>query len=589
MHLKKLFNFKYLYQNFKKSKSILIFLLCASFFINVWIVGTNLISGNLIINFNSLSNISSVISFILPVILAYSLFGFLFKKKEIDFIMSKPISRRQIYITNIFGGILYIFVVILLNTLGFILLSLFTDLFIPMALIFDYFIFWLFTYIFIFIISILSMSISGSRIGSLVIVLLILLLYPTFTLIDYSLKINSDLSISICSNGDCLDNINTMFTKVFTTPIDYYNHGFSNYSLIKTIILTIIYVMIGYFIFKHRKMENVDVSFSSNIVYQVIKLLVFIPVTYFSYYLWMSDKLFLLVSVIICIGFYFIYDLIMKKELKNIFKLVLELFTFSALYIGIYFVVGLYYNHSEKNLSIPDEVCVDAYIYQGFSNFSQLVKVTDKDLINELIFSDDLPEYNNQVEIYLSNKYYINKNISDELYEKMLDNGEYKLDFTANNILHITSSLNTRTTIPVSYEGNKLIVNHLDDDYISSNEINDYITIYTYDNHLLKELSFDIGNNINLLNYVKNYLNDAFINNFDGNIFGGDDKLPEGYSIIIRKHNKEFLKYLEEHKYDILTDDYIKLYSNLDRYYINRSSLEEFLKEYDVLDVGENN
>ena len=46
MHLKKWFNFKYLYQNLKKSKAIIIFLICAIFFINLWMVGINLLSGN---------------------------------------------------------------------------------------------------------------------------------------------------------------------------------------------------------------------------------------------------------------------------------------------------------------------------------------------------------------------------------------------------------------------------------------------------------------------------------------------------------------------------------------------------------------
>ena len=80
MHLKKWINLKYLYQNFKKSKSLFIFILCIVPFINLWIVGTNIISRNYIIDFNELSKVSVVIAFILPVIVAFLLFGFVFKR-----------------------------------------------------------------------------------------------------------------------------------------------------------------------------------------------------------------------------------------------------------------------------------------------------------------------------------------------------------------------------------------------------------------------------------------------------------------------------------------------------------------------------
>ena len=111
--------------------------------------------------------------------------------------------------------------------------------------------------------------------------------------------------------------------------------------------------------------------------------------------------------------------------------------------------------------------------------------------------------------------------------------------------------------------------------------------LYKYEDHELKTLSFDVANDLELLNYVKNYLNDAFLENFDGDLWGNDERLPEGYSIILRQHRDKLLQYLEEHKYDELTEDSVILYSNLDRYYINRNTMEEFLMEYDLNDAGE--
>ena len=612
MHLKKWFNFKYLYQNFKKSKSLLIFLICAVFFINLWLVGVNLLSGNIVINFNALSNISAVIAFILPPLLAYNLFGFVFKRKEVDFIMSKPISRRQIYISNIIGGIIYIFIIILLNTLGFILLNLFTDLFIPAGAIIDYFIFWLFTYIFVFIVSVVGISLSGSKIGAFVIIALIILLYPCLSLINESLKTNTEYNVNlVCNDESCLPDevycsndagclealaseeysypVDSMFTGVFTTPIDYYRDGFTNYSLIKTIILTIVYGVIGYFLFKHRKMENSEVSFKNNKVYQIVKLLTYIPVTYIAFYLWLSDGAFLLVSIIICVGYYFIYDLIMKRELKEILKLISEILVYTALFVGIYFIVGLYNNNVTKELNIPDEVRISMPINNGYSNYPQEVVIKDKDLIRELISLDE-KDYTHAITIYLSDKYYIVRYINQEKYGRLLDEideGDIGPEFTEDNILHITSATNLRTVIPATDEVKKLIVNFLNSSTIGGNEINNYIRIYKYEDHELKSLSFDVANDLELLNYVKNYLNNAFLENFDGDLWGIDARLPEGYSIILRQHREELLRYLEEHKYDELTEDSVILYSNADRYYINRNTMEEFLMEYDLNDAGE--
>ena len=608
MHLKKWFNFKYLYQNFKKSKSILIFLVCAVFFINLWLVGVNLLSGNIIIDFDSLSNISAVIAFILPVILAFSLFGFVFKRKEVDFIMSKPISRRQIYVSNIFGGIVYIFVIILLNTLGFTFLALFTDLFIPAGAIIDYFVFWLFTYIFVFIVSVVGISISGSRIGAIVIVALIILLYPCLSVMNESLKNNTEYNVNlICRDEDCfpsaeycvgekcleqLDNneyiydVNTMFTGVFTTPIDYYRDGFTTFSLVKTIILTVIYGVCGYFLFKHRKMENSDVSFKDNKVYQIVKLLTYIPVTYIAFYLWLNDNAFLLVSIIICIGYYFIYDLIMKKELKDIFKLISEILVYTALFVGIYFIMGLYNNNVSKELDIPDKVRISMSSDIGYSNYNQEIEITDKDLINELISLNSGIDYTHQITISLSDKHYIIRYITSEQYEKILEFTN-EPEFTKDNILHITSSLNPKTVIPLTEKSKELIIDFINNYTSYSNDVNNYITIYKYEDHELKTLSFDVANDLELLNYVKNYLNDAFLENFDGDLWGNDERLPEGYSIILRQHRDELLQYLEEHKYDELTEDSVILYSNLDRYYINRNTMEEFLMEYDLNDAGE--
>ena len=405
MHLQKWINLKYLYQNFKKSKSLFIFILCIVPFINLWIVGTNIISRNYIIDFNELSKVSVVIAFILSVIVAFLLFGFVFKRNTVDFIMSKPITRKQIFASNIFGGIVYILLIILLNSIGFLLISFLTDLFIPFGAILDYFIYFLVTYIFVFIISVLAISLSGNIMGFIIIILLLLLLYPSLTFIEYKTRSDNLDTYYLCESEECIPTIEycgddnnclkeiesgkyhyrviQKYNSTLTTPINYFNESFNTKSIIKTIILLVVYLVIGYFIFKNRRMENSEVSFKNKYLYKTIKILSYIPITYLAYMFYSSDKSFLLIAIIICFVYYFMYDLILQKTLGNIVKTIGEMLIVSIIFIGAYFILEHIYSSKDQVLSIPDEATINYTDPKLQYNYD--IVVSDKNLINELI------------------------------------------------------------------------------------------------------------------------------------------------------------------------------------------------------------
>ena len=603
MRLKKWFNFKYLYQNLKKSKSLLIFLLCVIPFINLWMVGVNLLSKNYVIDFYDLSTITSLIAFLLPLLLAFVLFDFVFKKSTVDFIMSKPITRKQIYGSNILGGIAFIFIIILLNTIGFTLLGWLTDLFIPAGAILDYFIYWLVTYIFVFIASVIGISIAGNIISFLVVVALILFLYPCFTLMDYSFRYENSNNVKLeCNDKDCLPDeiycvrnetclanlengkyiydVDQKYDSTLSTPVNYYNEGFANASVIKTVILSIIYLVGGYFIFKYRKMENSEVGFKNKYLYKVIKLLTFIPVTYISYVIYSSDELLIFLAVIICISYYFIYDLIIKRELTNILKTLLEAILVSAAFMLIYVLVGFIYSINPVTLRVPDEITVE--FYNENTNYYPEVVIKDKDLINEIIQKRDEPLYTN-ITVDLGSSYYVSRQITEEIYKRIMDYADDNNlgdEYTIDNIIHITSSSNQGLVIPNTLSTREMIVDYLDSYNESVSLASNVITLYKYEDHELKKLSIDIIDDLELLNYVKNIFNDSFLENFDGYIWGGDPSLGENFGDIIQNNEIKFLQFLREHKYDELTNDVIKFYSGVDMFYINRSVLEEFLVEY---------
>ena len=601
MHLQKWINLKYLYQNFKKSKSLFIFILCIVPFINLWIVGTNIISRNYIIDFNELSKVSVVIAFILSVIVAFLLFGFVFKRNTVDFIMSKPITRKQIFASNIFGGIVYILLIILLNSIGFLLISFLTDLFIPFGAILDYFIYFLVTYIFVFIISVLAISLSGNIMGFIIIILLLLLLYPSLTFIEYKTRSDNLDTYYLCESEECMPTIEycgddnnclkeiesgkyhyrviQKYNSTLTTPINYFNEGFNTKSIIKTIILSVVYLVIGYFIFKNRRMENSEVSFKNKYLYKTIKILSYIPITYLAYMFYSSDKSFLLIAIIICFVYYFMYDLILQKTLGNIVKTIGEMLIVSIIFIGAYFILEHIYSSKDQVLSIPDEATINYTDPKLQYNYD--IVVSDKNLINELIKANNIDEWNG-ITIIFDNKHYMTQGISNELLEKLDEyatKNNLKDTFTTENILHITSSLNPGFVLPDSNNFKNKIVDYLNSYEKSNESIDIFITLYKYENHEIKELALNVSGNLELFNYVKNIYNEEFLENInDSSVYVSDEAIAQDFVNVFNKNKEDFIEFLQKHKNDELTSNIIVLYSNLDRYYINR---EEFLMEYD--------
>ena len=141
MNLKALFNVNFLKENLKKSAGSLAFFLGIVPIINIIILIICLINKIEFMEFNLLSFTTILGLFIIPIVLSKTLFGFVFKAKSVDFIMSKPLSRKTIYFTNIIGGILVLIAFMLINSLIIGVFGLFSNLVVPFNLLIDYFIF----------------------------------------------------------------------------------------------------------------------------------------------------------------------------------------------------------------------------------------------------------------------------------------------------------------------------------------------------------------------------------------------------------------------------------------------------------------
>ncbi len=520
MNLMKLFNFNYLKENLKKSRGLLLFLLIILPVLNITSLALSLVNMKEpeLLSFQDLSFITYLGTYIIPVILAFLLLGFVFKKKNVDFVLSKPISRTNIYLTNVVGGIGLIFLLIVLNAVIFGVFNLVSLLVIPFKLIIDYLIYWLISYIFVFAITVLAITIAGNFMSSLVVGLIITCLFPFFYLSNILLfNYNSYDSYITCSNCQienyncygneiCLKHLNNNeymfdFEEIpkgnFTVPLLFLNNddmAYNHISLIKMVGLSIIYLILGYVIFLKRKMENNETSFKYEYMHYIVKGITLIPICFITYFLIKDDTITgYVLSILGIIIYSIIYDFITRKEIYKFGKSTFISLVIFGILMGVYSLVNNI--PGAKILDINDIEYI-VYEYQDHD-----IKITDKNLINSIILDNDKNISGVGLEIYANTKRYqaytnistANRDLLDEISESQLQKEQAEFD-----IKHFDYA----EDLKVDHKLRKLIEDAYNDANFKNSSNETLIKVYDYKNHRYQELSIPKKINSELDNYV---------------------------------------------------------------------------------------
>ena len=627
MNLKALFNFNFFKENIRKSKGLLAFLLGVIPIINIIFLIILLTTSNTnLLIFNELSLLTYAGMIFIPLSLSVTLFGFILKKKSVDFVMSKPISRRSIFITNTLGGILVLLIFMIINTLIFGLFGLvFESLTIPFALLIDYFLFWFISYVFMFTVTNLAIILSGNLITSIVVALIILLIVPYLNGINYLTQdYYSGNNYIVCDNEDCkptnyycynnsnceehlLDNEYNLYygklmTYNFTAPLAMLNEAanenntfYNSMSLIKMVVLSVIYSVIGYFAFKRRKMENNETSFKNSFVHYLVKGITLFPVCLVTYAIIEgAGAIGWLISIVGIIIYSIVYDLITRREMYKPFKsLVISVLLF-CLFTGVYALNFEVFDNPEKVIKK-----VDSITYEG-------MEITDRDLINSVIKS--LLEENTTGAGYVYNfiftsgntQYEVTADIDETLNSLLQDelniwNKEKITKFNFNRIDYIEYN---NTTIPVTKEIKDLIKNNIDkiDEFnINSLSNTDTLFLYSYHNHRYESIMIPVKLSEELFNKIITYQNELFIKYqektsyetyydlyaYESDLFTDEDYYVFNY--VIRSNTEEFIDYLKnDNKIDINKDiAYIRVYDLMKEYTITISDIAAFKEEFD--------
>ena len=334
MNLTKLFNFKYLIQNIKKSKmALVLFFIIVPIFTSLTIMTTK----DQILDFSELAFVNIFGMYIIPFIFSVCLFGYVYKKNSVDFMCSMPVSRKTIFVTNTIGGIGMIVLMQLITLILTLLIGVVTGATIFNAMVFDIFAYQTIAYIFVFTIANLAMSVSGNLLTQIVVTLLITFLIPfsTFFVVVYT---SNNVVALYNEYGDIGSNFSRIIN--YTAPSMIFNgeYNYSSISMCKMAILSIIYFALGLYLFKKRKMEIATESFENNRTHFLVKGLTLAPFValLISFINYESFELILILLGIIFI-YYFVYDLITNKKMK--FK-----DNVTYLVISVLILLGAYYS-----------------------------------------------------------------------------------------------------------------------------------------------------------------------------------------------------------------------------------------------------
>ena len=617
MSLTNLFKFNYLKENIKKSKAIILLCILLLPILNGIVLLMKCSDGTKFMpNIYEISGFVLFGMYIIPVILSLTLFGFVYKKGSIDFTLSMPINKKQIFLTNTIGGICIIFIMQIVNFIIMLLISLiYSNIIISYRMLFDILFIYSISYIFVFVCTNIAVSVSSNKITSIVVTLLILFLFPFISTFinsnDFSYYGNNPIKIE-CINDSCkplnyyCDNVKCEVDRknnIYTTNIKKYDNitytmpyelikitvfgieGDSNInkSIIKMVFLSIIYIIVGMVLFNIKKFEVVGTSFKNEKIHILVRTLTTIPILCFSYVIiknfsLSSYDLFSIVLLLVLIFAYLIiYDLITRKKVTNFFKMAVCLVVVG----GLVAFVGTLTNDDEININAKDIKEISFLDDNGMVIGSTKNIEVINNSISLLLDADSLDNY--------TYSYNIKTKVNGSMYKFTIYTTKDNYDYINNILINDKKFMNGFN----KYKNNNVFAIEYFDGYtgIDNNNLSDMIvnkykndknifgsntddglfdvSLYIYDNFNVRNIEFNVSGDKNLELGILRYYN-----NNTKKMFNKLDNENSIYSYYIDNHycsyDNELYKEISKFIIDNIDDDidinkeygYISIYSN---------------------------
>lgn len=513
MSLIKLFNMNFFRQNIKKSKGLLGIFLILVPLANFLMVFLSSLTTNKAIIFQTeefmVFNILGM--YIIPIVISVALFGYVYKKTSVDFVNSMPLSRKTIFITNAIGGILLIIGMQLLNLLIMLLSKLlFNNIVIYPQMMFEIFMEMTISYIFVYMITNIAMSLSGNIITQIVVTALIAFMVPFVTHMSNVLYLEKEAVLDVNGieiEGEISQNI--QYTLPYGIIGNTTNNNFEtliNYRLIlRTLILSIIYFIIGKILFEKRKMENTEESFQSEHIHSVVKLLTLVPVAFLFEYTKDTSIAINIIIITLTIIYWFLYDLITRKKVKFTTSVVYLILGTILLQTTVHVICDINKNKKDdiENIKFND--------IAGIS-LDETYYIEDKEIIKEILGTNNTETKNigGRV-IYVKLKdgrtftdYRMRdlklEELEDKLYKENLRSATQKY-----KIMELNGKILTeKQTKEIKQE----IIKYIDNNETSTYQISQYFYLVGYEEHQIKRKPISISTNNEIFKKMTKILNE---------------------------------------------------------------------------------
>ena len=552
MNLTKLFNINYFKENVKKSKGIILISSLIVPILTAIIVIFNLNSNEIItvVDKTDFIWINTIGMYVIPVILSFCLFGFVYKRNSVDFIGSMPLNRKTIFLTNTIGGILLITLIELITAIILFLCNKFCiNIEIFPEMIFDVFSFMWVSYVFVFITTNLAMTVCGTHLAQIALTMLILFLIPFCNDALNGFETYREYTFYSVNNEFTSDV--TKYSSNYTLPYQIINSFFlgvpnnwnfySTKSIVKMLVLNLIYFTIGLILFKKRKMENTEESFGSTFLHLIIKALTILPMLLFLNAI-KGPLRFNAFAVTLIVIYYFVFDYIVKRKIKLFVSIVFLVVSMIIMQV-ICFETGKMVDNKKSNIinrndiskveiqswyvrkSIDEHYNVNANeLFDGTINDKEIIDaIFDLGISSNYYTMSNYERYENvDVQMNLYNKK--GDIIQADIYFKYSD-FEKIIDLLYNDTNYIQSIKNAYyndgllyvENLKINDENKAIILSEIETKINSRDNIEDLLNNpdfsncklynYYYSNHTLQMRAIPINLNAKILEICVNILN----------------------------------------------------------------------------------
>lgn len=431
---------------------------------------------------------SAVFMYIFPILTALFLFSFIHKKNSADLFSAAPVTKTQIYCSNMLIALVYFAVIILATMLvSIITISLFDASGIPLKVAFDsfmnLFVTLLIGFMQVYTITATAATLTGT-VPAQLFTAVSMLLVPTALVLLCQFPLLANVSVnfsnytrelgeaSIGIMGKSIDkviyplNIATAPLSLLVTNgyISYFDdvygiitHFTSVPAKLYTIALIVVYAVSGCVILKKYKMENVERPFTKELFGLVMRFAIFFPIIAVSVLAFYNDgyifnPLFLILFLFITVA-YIVADLILRKGIKGMgrsltaYAIICVVAVLSGFGLGI--ATELMHVHTPITVYHTEVEQLNIYIKplnmtpattENIVKYYKKIEISDPTLISDILGNEKEAIGRGGyywIEIYKDGKkYFARKSVSlsamDSLYEYIDNDPELKKSLMVN-------------------------------------------------------------------------------------------------------------------------------------------------------------